>query len=203
MNTVILIAGLPASGKSTFATHLGKELGLPMLSKDRIKELLFDSLGFRSREEKVALSIAGTGLLYYYAESLMQTKQDFILETNFETVHKPGLLRLLETYSYRSLTVRFGGDYEAVYRRYVEREQSEERHAGHKTSKAYPPPDETAPLLGPSLSFEEFVRGVQTRGIHDFSIGGDEIAVDATCFENVRTEEIILKVRAFLGEAPK
>ena len=96
MNTCILITGLPASGKTTFAMHLGQELGLPMLSKDRIKEILYDTLGFQSPEEKVSLSIAGTSLLYYYAESLMRAGQSFILENNFENVLKPQRLHLLE-----------------------------------------------------------------------------------------------------------
>ena len=51
----ILVAGMPASGKSTFAAWLSREKHLPCMSKDQIKELLFDTVGFRSRQEKVAL----------------------------------------------------------------------------------------------------------------------------------------------------
>ena len=49
----ILVTGIPASGKSTIAEHLAKELSLPCFSKDAFKEILFDTVGFRSREEKV------------------------------------------------------------------------------------------------------------------------------------------------------
>ncbi len=41
----VLVSGLPGSGKSTLAPRLGPELGLVVLSKDVIKEALWDALG--------------------------------------------------------------------------------------------------------------------------------------------------------------
>ncbi len=41
----VLVSGLPGSGKSTLAPLLAAELGLPVLSKDVIKEALWDALG--------------------------------------------------------------------------------------------------------------------------------------------------------------
>ncbi|UVJ40532.1 ATP-binding protein [Arthrobacter sp. CJ23] len=40
--SVILINGLPGAGKSTLSEQLGEELGVPVVSKDRVKELLAD-----------------------------------------------------------------------------------------------------------------------------------------------------------------
>ena len=39
---------MPASGKSTIAVRISESLGIPMLSKDSIKEVLFDDLGFHT-----------------------------------------------------------------------------------------------------------------------------------------------------------
>ncbi len=56
----ILVTGPPAAGKSTMAELLSDRLKLPALSKDRVKELLFDYVGFQSREGKVNLGVAST-----------------------------------------------------------------------------------------------------------------------------------------------
>lgn len=40
----ILVTGMPAAGKSTMAEVLSERLKLPVISKDTIKELLFDNV---------------------------------------------------------------------------------------------------------------------------------------------------------------
>ncbi|MFI7705853.1 AAA family ATPase [Nonomuraea sp. NPDC049480] len=42
---VVLVNGLPGSGKTTLAKALADTLGLPLFSKDRVKETLADMLG--------------------------------------------------------------------------------------------------------------------------------------------------------------
>ena len=106
----ILVTGIPASGKSTMAEYLSEALCIPMLSKDKIKEILFDTIGFHSRAEKVALGTGAMGIMYYFAEQMMKTGQPFILENNFENVSKPGIQKLLSRYGCHAVTVRLFGD---------------------------------------------------------------------------------------------
>ena len=47
---LIILAGMPASGKTTFSRKLSKALGYPVLEKDEIKEELFDVIGFEKKE---------------------------------------------------------------------------------------------------------------------------------------------------------
>ena len=63
----ILVTGIPAAGKSTMAETISERLKLPVISKDAVKELLFDNVGFQSREEKVNLGIASMEIMYYVA----------------------------------------------------------------------------------------------------------------------------------------
>lgn len=44
MNAVVLVSGAPGAGKTTLAAPLATSLQLPLLSKDVIKERLYDSL---------------------------------------------------------------------------------------------------------------------------------------------------------------
>ena len=46
---IILVSGSPAAGKTTIATLLSKKLKIPLISKDTIKEILFDSIGIQDR----------------------------------------------------------------------------------------------------------------------------------------------------------
>ena len=80
----ILVTGMPAAGKSTMAEVISEKLKLPVISKDTMKELLFDHVGFQSREEKVKLGIASMEMMYYFAGQLMKAGQPFILENNFD-----------------------------------------------------------------------------------------------------------------------
>ena len=82
----IIIAGIPASGKTSLADHLARKLDLPVFSKDRIKEILYDDIGFHCREEKVRLGIAAMNTMYYLARQLMARGLPFILENNFENI---------------------------------------------------------------------------------------------------------------------
>lgn len=194
MSCCILIAGMPASGKTTFAAHLAEKLSLPMISKDRIKELMYDTVGFHSRTEKITLSIASTQMLYYFAESLMQTGASFVLENNFENVQRQDLQALVNRYSYRPVTVRFGGDVQVIYERYLQRNTQQERHGGHKTNDVWPLPEGEAFFSSP-MTMDEFVSGVAMRGIAEFSLDGAEIYVDATDFSRLSYEDVVERVR--------
>ena len=128
MKTCICIAGMPASGKTTAALRLSEKLGIAMLSKDEIKEKLFDRIGFQSRQEKVQLGLAAMEILYYAAERCLAAGESVILENNFEDLSRPGLQALQERTGCRMITILFDGETRAVYERFVKRDQSPTRH---------------------------------------------------------------------------
>ena len=196
----ILITGIPAAGKSTMAQFLSERLSIPMISKDKIKELLFDDVGFKSREEKVKLGIASMNIMYYMAEQLMQCNQPFILENNFENSSKDGLNTILERYSYKAITVTLTGDYQKIYERYVERNSCPDRHRGHVVNDCYP--EIMAGKKVEPISYESYVAGIVKRGIDPFVSNGPHIIVDTTDFQKVDKEKIlrnILKCRENLS----
>ncbi|MCH5285961.1 MAG: AAA family ATPase [Christensenellaceae bacterium] len=192
--TVILITGVPAAGKSTLAEALSARLNLPVLSKDGIKERLFDTIGFTCREEKARLGVAATQVLYYAAEQLLKAGQTFLMENNFENASREGLIRLLETYHARPLTIRVTGDDAVIYERFVIRDKSPMRHRGHVVNDRYP--EETPGREAPVLSYEAFVSGIKQRGMASFDAGGPCLTVDTTDWSAVDVEAIA----AWVGE---
>ena len=58
MHPVILVNGVPASGKSVVAAILARRLSLPVLSLDTVKEALFDHLGIGDRDHSRLLGKA-------------------------------------------------------------------------------------------------------------------------------------------------
>lgn len=198
----ILVTGIPAAGKSTLAKAMAEKWKLPVLSKDAIKELLFDYVGFQSREGKVKLGIAGMEIMYYAAEQLMKAGQPFILENNFEYSSEPGLKALLEKYQYPALTITLTGDYEVIYRRFLERESSPDRHRGHVVNDCHPEKagSGSAETKGASVSYENYVHGIEQRGFDAFCAGGRQIRVDTTDFSVIDMEKLFSQVAAWTEE---
>ncbi|MCI8442624.1 MAG: ATP-binding protein [Provencibacterium sp.] len=190
----ILIAGAPACGKTTLARRLSGELRIPAVSKDDIKELLFDAAGFRSREEKVALGRGSEQILYYFAGRLLDAGQPVILENNFESSSQEGLSRLFAPRGCRTLTLLLQAPADALYARYLQREKSPERHPGHIHNTSYPPPA-GAPAPSP-LTREQFLSGIARRGMADFHFG-QTLTVDATFPERIDIPALAAAIRSW------
>ncbi len=200
----ILVTGIPATGKSTMAKALSERLNLPVISKDAIKELLFDNVGFQSRAEKVKLGTASMEIMYYVAGQLMEARQPFILENNFEYSSKQGIKNLLEKYQYSALTITLTGDYKVIYQRFLKRESSPDRHRGHVVNGCYPEKNEDnlKNTKTKTISYEDFVHGIEQRGFDSFCVDGSQIKVDTTDFQKINMEELFSQVTAWKEKIP-
>ena len=196
MKYCILVAGPPESGKTTLARQLSALMGLPVFSKDHIKERLFDTLGFTCRAEKVRLGVAAAAILRDCAEELMRLEQPFILENNFEDATRPDLMALLEKMGYTGLTILLTGDHQALYRRFAARDMSPERHRGHVVNDRYPEPEGSPLRPASALTFEGYVEGIERRGMERFSANGPRLVVDATDPAVVDADAVAAWIRA-------
>lgn len=197
MSYIIILTGIPASGKTTFSKYLSKELGIPVISKDYIKEILYDDLGFQSRAEKVKLGVASMNIMYGLAEESMKIGALVILENNFENSSKPKLIEIIKKYNYQVINIRFEGDITVIFDRFVKRDRSDERHIGHVTNLCYPPVEPF--IRTTALTLEDFQNMIESRGIRDFDIGGDLIHVDTTDLNKIDYDDIINEVKKKLG----
>lgn len=195
---LILVSGMPASGKSTMAAYLSRALGMPMFSKDAIKERLYDSVGFRSRAEKVQLGVAAMHILYDCARACLSCGQRVILENNFEYTSREGLAALLADCPCRVIVVHMTGDLRALYLRFAARDQSPARHRGHVVNDCYPEPPGVR-QIHTSISYEAFVQSVASRGMDQPPCDAPCIRVDTTELESVDCGAVAERIRAMLG----
>ena len=83
MKKLILITGDLAAGKSTLAKKLSQNLKILSFTKDVLKEVLSDVIGFSNRQENKKLSIASVDIMKHIFTQYAFLEQDLILEANF------------------------------------------------------------------------------------------------------------------------
>jgi AAA domain len=83
MSAYVVVSGLPGSGKTTRPRALARELAVPFLAKDTIKEALFDSLGAGDVEWSKRLGGASTSVLL----ALAARQEHAVLESFWDPAH--------------------------------------------------------------------------------------------------------------------
>jgi predicted kinase len=87
---ILIVTGLPASGKTTLARALADRYAAPLIAKDLIKEPLLDVLGARDAAASRLLSDASFRVLAATAAELTRTGASCVIEGNFRSgEHEP------------------------------------------------------------------------------------------------------------------
>ena len=194
---LIILAGMPASGKTTFSKKLSATLGFPILEKDAIKEELFDVIGFENYAQKRLLDIAATAVLLRCTDSLLESGQSLIMVNNFQKGAETEVEKILSKYDCRTVFIFFGGNGDVFYERYVERDKCHLRHLGHVVQDHYPP--QPGDALEHTMTREEFAEKFEKLGMNEFHINGiRRLDVDATYPEQVNFEELFHQIQNLL-----
>jgi predicted kinase len=80
---LILVTGLPGTGKSTLARALASRYRVPIVAKDTIKEPLLDVIGAADRAASRNLSDASFAVMFSLARACLAAGTDLLLEGNF------------------------------------------------------------------------------------------------------------------------
>ena len=195
---LILIAGMPATGKSTLAGKIGAALGLPVLEKDEIKEGLFDTIGYADLAAKRQLDVAAAAVLLRMARAVLQSGSSVILVNNFDADMAGDVQKLIDECKCRAVTVFLGGDSDVLYARYVERDKKRLRHQGHTFIDRYPPKE--GDITDLSMTREYFTNRFERYGMADFSIKGARFDLDATHPETIDVPALLSELQRVLRE---
>ncbi|MGE5224964.1 MAG: AAA family ATPase [Omnitrophica WOR_2 bacterium] len=167
---LIILSGPPCSGKTTIGSHISQTFSLPFIKKDGIKEILFDSLGWKDRAWSKQLSRASYSLLFHLIEVEFRAGKSLLVEGNFDPGRDANkLIELQKEYHFISLEVLCQCDGGILYERFKRRWESGERHPGHVDNTTY-----------------EELKDILLKGsIPPLGLSGEVIKMDTTDFERI------------------
>lgn len=182
-SAIIIVTGRPAAGKSTLAKWLSQELKLSLVSKDSIREELFDRLGWKDRKWAQELGKASVDMMFYFAKAELEVSHSIIMDNAFyPPISNPRFQALKEHYHAESIQIVCDSDRETLFQRFKHRAETGNRHPGH----------------GDQDVLEELYAYLSDTFSHVLDIGGSVIEVDTTDFEKVDYQEILKQVKELL-----
>lgn len=128
----MLVVGRPASGKTTVSTAIADRWGLPLVAKDGVKEILFETLGAGDPEWSMRLGRASFALLDYVVERQLQAGAPFVVDAAFNAEYEDAKFQAWQTaYGFTAIQVHCTASADELVRRFEARAHDGSRHPGH------------------------------------------------------------------------
>jgi predicted kinase len=172
---LVIVSGPSCSGKSTLAQKLSIKFKLPLVTKDGIKETIFDHLGWSDREWSKKVGATSYRLISYFLDSMLVSGRPLIIESNFMSeLDSQPISEKLTKYGYFPLQIMCQCDGQILFERFKARSESGVRHPGHGDDKNY----------------DEFKDMLLKGKLEALDIGGEIITFDTTDFNKINYDPI-------------
>jgi predicted kinase len=133
-STIIIFTGLPGTGKTTLSRKISEDLGLPLLAKDDIKEIMYDEIGWSDKAFSAKLAHATFGIMDYVTEQHLKSGLSLMLESNYSPkLANEKFQAWQEKYHCAIVQIVCRTETSVLADRYVERQRTN-RHPGHNDS---------------------------------------------------------------------
>lgn len=178
---IVIISGHPCTGKTSLARVLARGLPLPLIAKDDIKEVLFDTLGAGDRAWSQKLGRATYTLMYQALETQLRAGRPAIIESNFDAaIAGAEFARLAEHFPFEPFQIMCHTEREVLFERFRRRSLSGERHPGHLDQ----------------ILYAELAARYDPHEYRPLDIGGTIIMVDTTDFARLDYGALVARIGA-------
>ncbi len=166
---LVIISGLPATGKSHLGRWLSNQYDLPYFYKDLFKEMMFDQTDNLDWQTSRWCSQTSVASLFLVGRELLQRRIPHILEANFKPTHAEQFQAIAKQFNPDVVQIQCYCDGRVLIERFKQRAESGEMHPGHRGMEFFP-----------------YLRDTLIRGQSEpIPIESEFIAIDTTDFNNV------------------
>lgn len=174
---IVIVTGPPGAEKTSLGRKLSERLKLPFISKDEVKEILFETLGWQDRLWSRRLGQASFEILFHILERQLAVGKSAVAETAFIPQYdNPRFQSFREEYSFEPIQILCTADDQVLFERFVKRIEAGERHPGH---------------VGQLMRYDQFSALLRERKYGALDIGGLLLEVDMTDFDAVNVESLM------------
>lgn len=152
MMKLVIIEGATSTGKSTLARKLARDLKMKVFLKDDYKEREFDMIGDKlDIKQMKRIEKQSWQEIFKAVKVAVDTDKALIIEANFYRSHRRDIKRLLQP-NVIVIEIFCYARGRTILKRYIQRNRSGERHAGHHDHWWYP-----------LVTLEALVTGIEKR----------------------------------------